>query len=133
MPKIKRLDDRRKHMRYWVQDGAVAVPRSSSAKMGRIIDISRKGLAVRYTGEMNWLNGASQLDIMLIDDDYYYLPKLSAKIISDYECTFYVSGRMREEKRCGLEFRNLSGKQLTEIDQFIHKFTVGRVLSFHAF
>ncbi len=129
----KRLSDRRKHMRYWAQDGAVAVPRSSSVKIGRIIDISRKGLAVRYRGEMNWLNGASQIDIMLIDDDNYYLSKLSAKIISDYECAFYASGRMREEKRCGLQFRNLSDYQLTEIDQFIHKFTVGRVLSFHAF
>jgi len=133
MPKTKRLCDRRKHIRHCVKDGAVAIPRSSSAKIGRIIDISRKGLAIRYTGKRNWLNGASQIDIMLIDDDNYYLSKLSAKIISDYECTFYVSGRMREEKRCGLQFLNLSDYQLTKIDQFIHKFTVGSVLSYHAF
>ena len=124
-----KLCDRRNHIRYWAQSGSVAIPRASSAKIGRIIDISRKGLAVRYKGEKNWLNGASQIDIMLVDDNYY-LSKVSAKIVSDYECTFYASGRMREEKRCGLQFRNLSKYQLTEIDQFLQKFTVGRVLSF---
>ena len=132
MAKGTKLSDLRQHTRYWVQDGAVAVPRSSSAIIGRIIDISRKGIAVRYRGETDWLNGASQLDIMLIEDDYY-LSKLSAKIVSDDEYTFYASGGMKEEKRCGLQFMNLSDFQLTEIDQFIHKCTVGRVWSYQAF
>jgi hypothetical protein len=86
MPIIKRLNDRRKHIRYWAQDGAVAIPRSSSAKIGRIIDISRKGLAIRYRDKSDWLNGASQIDIILIDNDDYYLSKVSTDIISDYEC-----------------------------------------------
>ena len=93
MLKKTKLHERRQYARYRVRDGAVAVPRSSFANIGRIIDISSNGLAVRYIGKLNWLKEASQIDIMMIDDDYY-ISKLLAKIISDSEYTFYASGKM---------------------------------------
>jgi len=129
MLKKTRMHEQRKHARYWVHRGSVAVPRSFSANIGRIIDISRNGIAVRYKSGHDWLKGASQIDIMLIDDDFY-LSKLSAEIISDETYLFCDSGKKNEEKRCGLQFTNLSNYQLTEIDQFIHKFSTGKVWSY---
>lgn len=132
MTKGTGLIERRKQERFWVQDGGFAVPRTACAKIGRIIDISRKGLAVRYIGEKDWLNGSSQVDILLVDNNYY-LPKIQTQMISDCKLNNEASVCGTKERRCSLQFKNLSDHQIVKIAQFITKFTAGKVLDYHSF
>lgn len=128
----KKETDRRNYIRFLVQDGVVAVPRSYSAvRIGRILDISSKGLSVRYSGEKGWLNDIHQIDVLFVDT-YDYLSKLPVQIVSDNKLTDASSTNNKEERRCGLQFRNLSGQQLFKLEQFILKFAVGKAWGNHA-
>jgi len=128
----KRTTDRRNYKRFLVQDGVVAVPRSySTVRIGRILDISRKGLSVRYFGEKGWLNDTHQIDVLFVDA-YDYMSKLPVQIVSDNELIDKNFPNSKEERRCSMQFRDLSYQQLIEIEQFILKFAVGKVWGNHA-
>ena len=77
--------EKRSHTRFPVQDGVVAVPRSSLTKIGKVIDISIGGLAVRCPSEGSWLNGSGEIDLLLLDNEYYIhkIPVSIARIFKE--------------------------------------------------
>jgi hypothetical protein len=115
--------EKRSHTRFPVQDGVVAVPRSSLTKIGKVIDISIGGLAVRCPRGGSWLNGSGEIDLLLLDNEYY-IHKIPVSIVHEGEFGNGNSGDHTYEKRCNLRFEELTSKQKTEIDYFIRTFTL---------
>ena len=48
MATIKDISEHRKHKRFKVQEGAIAVLHDQKYKLGPVIDLTRDGLAFRY-------------------------------------------------------------------------------------
>lgn len=117
------MHDRRKYPRFRAREGAVAVPRSSDARIGRIMDISSGGLAVHHASEEDWLSGSSRIDILTIDSDYY-LSKIPVRVVSEQELIKKSSHGLIKERRWGLQFGDLSDRQIIGIQFFIHNFTI---------
>lgn len=118
------MAEQRRHRRFPVRNGVIAVPRSSSANIGKVIDISRKGLAVRYEGEQGWLQDSSEIDLLVVDSKYY-LARIPIETTADFE-TPSSSSIAKKERRCGVQFKNLSDQQAIAIEQFILNFAVGK-------
>jgi len=57
--------ERRRHQRFEVKDLAIAVPNNVLPQVGRIINISKGGMAVRYLDQENWTNEAYTVDILI--------------------------------------------------------------------
>ena len=116
MPKEFRQQDRRVEQRYRVMDQAIAVLKSHPPTLGRIIDISNKGLSFRYVHNQERLTHATELDIFLVGRRFY----LKGAIFN------VVSKKMIAEnvRRLGVEFDKLSRRQIHQLEKFIASYTV---------
>jgi hypothetical protein len=122
----KKIVERRKHKRFQVQEGAFAVLTPHFYKRGQIIDISRGGLAFRYTNNELTPNASSNLGISLADVGFY-LSKVPFKTISDFEIANEVAYSFTTIRRCGVEFGDLTLNQISQLEYFIWNHTIGEV------
>jgi len=104
---------RRKWKRFDIKEVLLAVIDEPFPQIGEIIDISRGGLAFRYSANETLLNGLSQLDIFLLKSrsgikDLPVEPKWEVKI----------SGKMRKQ---GVQFRSLTHKQRIQLTSVIEQ------------
>ena len=120
----KGLVDRRKHIRYRAKEGAFAAVRPQYVKIGQIIDISRGGLAFRYTVTDSHENESHELDIFLIGE-VFHLSRVPFKIISDLRIDEKSPPSPLQMWRCGVQFGELTQNQIQELEYFIRKHTVG--------
>ena len=111
-----RHQDRRTEQRYRVMDQAIAVLKSHPPTLGKIIDISNKGLSFRYVHNQERLTHATELDIFLVGRRFY----LRGAIFN------IVSKKMIEEnvRRFGVQFDKLSRRQVHQLEKFITTHTV---------
>jgi hypothetical protein len=121
--KKENVAEQRQHRRFLARKGVIAVPRSSFANIGKVIDISSAGLAVCYEGVQGWLTDSSEVDLLVVESKCY-LARIPIKTISDVALPDSSSSPMKKERRCGLQFRHLSDHQAGVIEQFILKFTI---------
>ncbi len=114
-------DERRKHKRYRVKNGALALIDNVP---GTIVDISDGGLTVNYTVFGNEPNVNFRLDIFLSEDDFY---------LHDIPVTVVSSASKRNStasidpiqiKRFGLRFGELTDQQRSNLRYFIMHNTV---------
>ena len=124
--KRKKIVERRKHKRFQVQDGAFAVLTPHFYTWGQIIDISRGGLAFRYTGKELPPNISCDLGISLANIGFY-LGKLPFRAISDFEIGNEVAYNLTTIRRCGVEFGELTLNQISGLECFIRNQTMGEV------
>ena len=127
--KRRELAERRRHKRFQAQEGAFAVVRPESTKLGQIIDISQGGLAFRYTVTGTQANGAVELDIFLTGDGFC-LEKMPFKTVSDRKVSKKFSNGFLPMRRCGVQFGELTGIQITQLDYFIQNHTMTKDLKF---
>ena len=120
--KRKKIVERRKHKRFQVQDGAFAVLTPHFYNWGQIIDISRGGLAFRYTGKELPPNISCDLGISLANIGFY-LGKLPFETISDFKTANEVAYSFTTTRRCGVEFGELTLNQVSELEYFTQKYT----------
>ena len=120
----KGLVERRKHIRYRAKEGALAAVRPQYVKIGQIIDISRGGLAFRYTVTDSQGNESHELDIFLIGE-VFHLNRVPFKIISDLRINKKSSPSSLRMRRCGVQFGELTQNQIHELEYFIRKHTLG--------
>jgi len=116
--------ERRRHKRFRAQEGAFVDLGNHRMKLGEIIDISKGGLAFRYIDIGDRPTGSFELDISFKETGFR-LEKVAAKTISDLQITKdfpYSSTKMRRQ---GVQFGGLTGKQISLLDHFISKYTVG--------
>ncbi len=114
--------NRRKDKRFRVNAGGFARLRSKPAKLGKIIDISRTGLALNYIDRYRQLGDSSELDL-LFADDAFFIDRVSFKIISDVEISSVPPPKTLKIKRIGLHFEELTDQQSTLLEFFIRDYT----------
>ena len=118
----KEMLERRKHKRFQVQDDAIAVLRPVVDLRGPIIDISRGGLAFRYISSKESSGQSSKLDILLPDLSFY-LGHLPIRTVHDFEVTSEYTLGNTKTRRCSVQFRELTQKQISQIENFMKNHT----------
>ena len=115
--------ERRKHRRFRLKDLAIAVPNKPTSQVGRIVNISKGGLAVRYVDRDDWAGEADSIDILI--NSGLFLTNIPIQNVSDFEVENQVSFSIMTERQCCLQFGPLSSKQESRLDEFIKHHGVG--------
>ena len=118
--------ERRKYTRFRTRNGALIELRSQRGKLGEIIDISKGGLAFRYIDIGDRPKGSFELDIFLKETGFR-LEKMPAKTISDFRTTKYFPFSSTKTRRQGVQFGELTQKQISQLEHFIRNYTAGEV------
>jgi len=117
--------ERREEVRLRPEDLTFVAVRPKFAKLGRLLDISRRGLCFQYMAESraggDLVGSTVSLEIdIFIRNNEYYLPSLLCTLIYDAE----MKDRMifpigLEYRRCGLLFRNPERNQIDQLEFFL--------------
>ena len=115
--------ERRKFIRFLVQDNTFATLGSVFYKVGKVNDISIKGLSFSYLSEnieAGSNSDSSRVDIF-ISKNNFYLTNVPCKIV--YDIPNHISGKNHSVMmyRCGLYFGKLPKIQLKLLGIFIKK------------
>jgi hypothetical protein len=128
MARRKEMNERRKHTRFQVQNGALAVLTApsyphSTERLGQITDMGMGGLAFSYIASEEPSNGLVQLTIVLAGNSFH-LPKIAFETISDFE-TNGVPLSSIKMRRCGVQFGDLTPNQMSKLEYFIRNHSIG--------
>ena len=146
--KNRLLEDRRKHTRFIVMEGAFAIIRSAPSKLyqikdmsrgeiaiaifkskpilqGQIINISKSGLSFRYFTSEEQANQSVELDI-LFADIRFYLENLPFEIISDLDVDNEFPYSSLKRKLLRVQFGELDSHQTSQLDYFIQNSAMER-------
>jgi len=115
--------ERRKFIRFLVQDNTFATLGSVFYKVGKVNDISIKGLSFSYLSEnieAGSNSDSSRVDIFLSKNNFY-LANVHCKIV--YDIPNHISSKNHSVMtyRCGLYFGKLSKIQSKLLSIFIKK------------
>ncbi|MBE9594114.1 MAG: PilZ domain-containing protein [Proteobacteria bacterium] len=119
--------EQRKYVRFLPQDNTFAALRKGFEKVGKVNDVSIKGLAFSYLSE-TVENGPDpysyQVDIFLLENKCH-LSNVPCKIV--YDAPDPTNGKNYSIKmyRCGLLFKELTKIQSELLESFINKHTTG--------
>jgi hypothetical protein len=123
MTSKKQVIERRKHKRFRVQDGTFAVLGPRYGKIGQIIDMSMGGLAFSYIAGEEQGDRSYQLSILLAKDSFH-LTSIPFKTVWDTEAK-EVPFSTLAMRWCGVEFGDLTERQISQMEYFVEKHTVG--------
>jgi len=135
MTNNKEIVERKTHKRFRAQDGAFAVagmpPHPRCIPPGQIVDVSRGGLAFQYVAgeeeeEEEGPNGSFELLILLANTNFH-IDKVPFETISDFKIANEVPFSSITMRRRGVQFGNLTDKQISQLDYFIRNYTIGDV------
>ena len=120
MEKKEKTDDKRKHKRFEVKDGAFTVLSYQPTVMGQIINMSAEGLAVTYKGKR--LKESAEID-MFISDAGFYLDQIPVKTVSDHKIAgkFLLSSKKIWQR--SMQFGELTDDQQSQLDEFLIHYT----------
>lgn len=114
--------ERRRHKRFLVPNGTLAVFGRSHPIVGSLVDISMGGLAFRYVTEKELPKEASEIDILLADG-LSHLYGLPCETVYDIETVNKKRLAIMTERRRGLKFGKLSPNQKLHLEYFIKHHT----------
>jgi hypothetical protein len=123
--------ERRKYVRFLPQDRAFAAMRNGFKKVGKVNDISIRGLAFSYLSETNEADAdrhSSEVDIFLSRNGFH-LYNVPCRIVYDIPDDTLNKGLFVKMTRCGLNFRELIESQSELLEFFIKNHTTGLVSS----
>ena len=131
MTNNKEFAERRKHERFKVKNGAIAIIRLSNVlattqKYGQIINISQDGLAFRYIDRTGDSNEPVKLDLLFIQDSICsaYLKYLSLQTIWVSHLDSKTSVNELKIKQQGGQFGKMVPNQIAQLDRFLEKCTI---------
>jgi hypothetical protein len=131
MTNNKEFAERRKHERFKVKNGAIAIIRLSNVlattqKYGQIINISQGGLAFRYIDRTGDSNEPVKLDLLFIEDSICsaYLKYVSLKPVWVSHLDSKTSVSQLKIKQQGGQFGKMVPNQIAQLDRFLEKCTV---------
>ena len=119
--------EKRKYVRFLAQETAFAALRSGFKKVGKVHDISIKGLAFSYLDKAEEhlsKSNSSQVDIF-ISGNNFHLANVPCKVVYDTETSVFNSIDTIRTSRCGLQFGELPGNQAEQLEFFIKNHTTG--------
>lgn len=119
----REFTERRESRRYKVKDLAFAKLWSEHEEdyvqdMGKLLDISRKGLALRSSKRTEKADELSEMGIFLSGKDFS-VDKISFRIISDIEVKSDLTFNKGTAIRYGIQFEDLTPSQLDKLDYFL--------------
>jgi hypothetical protein len=112
-----------KEKRYQAPKGVFVGIGPSFDKVGRLRDVGMDGLAFRYFGNGDAVNG-SYVDVFMTEGDFY-LGKVPVKIISDVDVVEKTGPDSKTLRQCYVKFEKLTPQQKAKLEEFIDKYTVG--------
>ncbi len=145
MTNRKELMEHRKHKRFKVKHGAIAMIRplpakpeqtkdismrgnalAAKPKFCQIINISKGGLVLRYIDRNGELNEPFKLNVSFVQDSisFTYLKYVSCKTVwTSHEASKPSSSRVKTMQR-GVQFGEMTPHQASQLDRFIQKCTI---------
>lgn len=125
MKNIQMPVEKRSHKRLQPKDGMYAIIKYKPTILGQIINISKDGMAVRYSSNGQQSSESSELDIF-IKDSHFYIEKIQIKIISDFEIADkFPSSSQKNRQRC-FQFGEMKSSQLFQLDYLLQNYTKER-------
>ena len=113
-----RSTERRKHKRYRVKGNIFAALGSNSPKIfGKIVDLSRGGLAFHYTDSDARRQEPLDLDILCVDDGIL-VDKMAATTVADFEIANEIPFQMVTRRRA-VQFGPLTADQTAKLEYFL--------------
>ena len=117
--------ERRKAVRFLPQIETYVALRPEFTKLGKIIDISKGGLAFQYIGSKEESRGPTQLDLFT-GNNGFYLSTLRCKVIYDITLSEKeTAATPLERRRCGLEFVEATEAQAAQLEQYLANHVAG--------
>ena len=121
--------EQRKYVRFLAQDNTFAALRSGFEKVGKVNDISIKGLAFAYFKEdvkPDSDRNLSQVDIFLSANGFH-LPNVPCRVVYDIQESTSGINHAIVMYRCGLHFGELDQSQSEQLKSFLKNHTTGPV------
>jgi hypothetical protein len=123
--------EQRKYIRFSVQENTFAALGSKFGTVGRVNDISIRGLTLSYlcgntTAGLD--RDFSQVYIFLSGDNFY-LPEVHCKIVYDIQHPKCDKNGSIIKRRCGLHFDKLSKNQSELLELLLKNYTTEALLS----
>jgi len=107
--------ERREHKRFLAQEGAYALLKNNSSKLGQIKNVSRGGLAFSYTFKVD----------IFISGQGFCLKNIPSKKISDFHIDNKLPFSTFAVRQVGIQFNELNHSQLSQLDNLIRDHTTG--------
>jgi hypothetical protein len=118
--------DRRKNIRFLVQDDVIAVLQNGSIKIGQVKDISIGGLSFDHIYDENLRQEPFKRDIVLLANEFY-LSKVPCRVVYDIPVPTPIEYQSLiiglTTRRCGIQFETLSEDQISQLDSFLKTYT----------
>jgi hypothetical protein len=117
------IHEKRREKRYQACDGAFAALRNNTTKLGQIMDISRKGLSLRYIDIGERPEESVEMDIFMSGNGFF-LKQISFRTVFDLELDTRLEFSSIPMRRRGVEFVNLNPQQFKSLIYFIENHTL---------
>ena len=124
MINTEKIVERRAHKRFLVQEGAYALLKNNSSKLGQIKNISKGGLAFSYIVDGEQMHELFKVDIF-ISNRGFYLKDIPSKKISDFHIDNKLPFSTFSIRQAGIQFNELNHSQLSQLDNFMRDHTTG--------
>jgi hypothetical protein len=114
--------ERRKNIRFLIQDDVIAVLQNGSMKIGQVKDISIGGLSFDHIYDEDLRQEPFKRDIVLLGNEFC-LSKVPCRVVYDIpvptaaEYQSLIIGL--NTRRCGIQFEALSEDQTAQLDLFL--------------
>ena len=116
-----KITERRKHKRLKVEDGAFLFFGSDPAMSGKVLDVSKKGIGFTYLASKP--RTTKSIDLTLISTlRNFRCSGILGRTASDIQMG---KNTINGERRCGIQFEQITEEQASEIEDFIDSCTVG--------
>ena len=111
MKNTKRPIEKRSHNRLLVKEGLYAIINYKPAIFGQIINISKDGMAVRYSNNGQQPSVSSELDIFIMDSNFYIEIGNKPSV-----------GSQKNRQRC-FQFGEMKSSQHFQLDYLLQNYT----------
>ena len=117
--------ERRKTVRFLPRTEAYVALRPDFTKLGRLMNISRGGLAFRYIATKGHSQGSTHLDLFTSNDGFH-LSRIPCRVIYDIRLSEkHRFSTSLERRRCGLEFGEITQVQATQLELYLKNHVAG--------
>jgi len=122
MKNAERPVEKRRHHRLQTIDGIYAIINYKPTIFGQIINISKDGMAVRYSSNGRQLNVPSESDVFIIDSNFY-IEKIQIKIVSDFEIGDKLPFSSQKNRQRCFQFGKMKSSQHFQLDYLLQNYT----------
>ena len=122
MKNAERPVEKRRHHRLQTIDGIYAIINYKPTIFGQMINISKDGMAVRYSSNGQQLNMPSESDVFIIDSNFY-IEKIQIKIVSDFEIGDKLPFSSQKNRQRCFQFRQMKSSQHFQLDYLLQNYT----------